>query len=214
MTQKRVEKNLDGCLSVILNLFGIQPKQAAVPLPYKVRESLLTPAELRFHTALTQAVEGRAAIYPKVGLQDVFSITDREGYRAARNRISTRHVDFLICELGTLKPLFGVELDDSSHNRTETQRHDLFKNQVFEMGHLALVRVTARQQYNVDELKNALQEFFPKEAGTQTPPLCPNCKIPMVRRTARQGEHKGQEFWACPNFPTCKELINIESIAG
>ena len=158
MTQKRVENNVDGCLSVILKLFGIQPKQAAVPLPYKVRESLLTPAELRFHAALTQAVEGRAAIYPKVGLQDVFSITDREGYRAARNRISTRHVDFLICEVGTLKPLFGVELDDSSHNRAETQRHDLFKNQVFEMGHLALVRVTARQHYNVDELKNALQQ--------------------------------------------------------
>ncbi len=209
MARKQV-REFEGCLSAIFRLFGMGVKEN-VPtyLPYRTKDSILTAAENRFYLALLKAIDNRAVIIPKVGLQDVFAITDREHYMTARNRISTRHIDFLICEVNTLRPLFGVELDDSSHNKAETQKHDMFKNQVFETAHLALVRVAVKQNYNVDELKTVLQEYFRKEETAQTPPICPNCKIPMVRRTAKQGEHKGKDFYACTNYPTCKELINI-----
>ena len=43
---------------------------------------------------------------------------------------------------------------------------------------------------------------------TQSPvlpaPLCPNCQIPMVRRTVKK---TGHPFWGCPNFPNCQETI-------
>lgn len=210
--QRRTSQQADGCLSAILGLFGIKPKQqveTATTLPYRRRDSLLTPAEHHFYLSLLQAIENRAVIVPKVGLQDVFFITDREKYQHYRNRISTRHIDFLICETGTLKPLFGIELDDSSHSRSETQKNDLFKNMVFDAAMLPLVRFPVKGTFSTEEIKEKLLPFFKQEEKAEEAPLCPNCKIPMVRKTARQGEHKGKDFWACSNYPTCKELINI-----
>lgn len=208
---KRVTQDIDGCLTAIFRLFGIKPNQETVTsLPYRRRDSLLTPAEHHFYLSLLQAVDNRAVIVPKVGLQDVFFITDKEKYQHYRNRISTRHIDFLICETGTLRPLFGIELDDSSHNRAETQRLDLFKNMVFEAALLPLVRFPLKGTFYIEEIKAKLQPYFEQNEKTETPPLCPNCKVPMVRKTARQGEHKGQDFWACPNYPTCTKLFNIQ----
>lgn len=210
--QRRQFQEFDGCLSAIFRLFGLAEKEDPTKsLPYRRRDSILTPAEHSFYITLLHALENKAVVVPKVGLQDVFFITDREHYQAARNRISTRHIDFLICETGTLKPLFGIELDDSSHNKTETQKHDLFKNLVFEAALLPLARIRVKNTYDVNEIQAAIEPYFIKWELTNTPPTCPNCKIPMVRKTARHGDHKGQDFWACSNYPTCKELMNIEA---
>lgn len=36
---------------------------------------------------------------------------------------------------------------------------------------------------------------------------CPKCEGAMVLRTARKGEHPGQQFWGCANFPKCRYVI-------
>lgn len=209
--QRRTSQQVDGCLSVIFQFFGIKQKEdTPTLLPYRKRESILTPAEHRFYVTLLHALENQAVVIPKVGLQDVFLISDQENFRSYRNRISTRHIDFLVCEASTLKPLLGIELDDSSHNRAETQKNDLFKNMVFDAALLPLVRFPVKGTFQAEEIKEKLQPFFKQEEKAEEAPLCPNCKIPMVRKTARSGEHKGKDFWACVNYPTCKELINIE----
>lgn len=40
--------------------------------------------------------------------------------------------------------------------------------------------------------------------------LCPKCGVPMVRRTAKRGEKAGSEFYGCPNFPKCRQVVNCE----
>lgn len=40
-------------------------------------------------------------------------------------------------------------------------------------------------------------------------PICPHCKIKMVKRTAKKGSNTGNEFYGCPNYPACKQTINI-----
>ncbi len=40
-------------------------------------------------------------------------------------------------------------------------------------------------------------------------PLCPNCGIPMVLRTARHGERLGQQFYGCANFPRCRHTLQL-----
>lgn len=42
------------------------------------------------------------------------------------------------------------------------------------------------------------------------PPICPNCGVQMVIRTAKSGDRKGKLFWGCPNYPKCKQIINID----
>lgn len=216
MAQRRTEQNANGCLSVFFKILDLVfGERLAASLPYRKKESILTPIESRFYVALNQAIDDMAVIVPKVSLQDIFSINDKDHYRAARNRISTRHVDFLVCELSTFRPLFGVELDDSSHKASSRKQSDDFKNSVFEAAMLPLVRVPARQQFNVDELKTIIQPYFEKreEINIELPPICPNCGIPMVRRTAKHGDFKGGDFWACPNYPRCTEKKNIPSPA-
>lgn len=35
-------------------------------------------------------------------------------------------------------------------------------------------------------------------------PCCPQCRRPMSKRTARKGENRGEKFWGCSSFPTCR----------
>lgn len=42
-----------------------------------------------------------------------------------------------------------------------------------------------------------------------TKPLCPECKIPMVRRVVSKGPNLGKKFYDCPNYPKCREIIEI-----
>ncbi len=37
-------------------------------------------------------------------------------------------------------------------------------------------------------------------------PSCPTCGSPMIRRTARRGEHAGEEFWGCSRYPECRGI--------
>ncbi len=41
-------------------------------------------------------------------------------------------------------------------------------------------------------------------------PVCPKCKIPMVKRKAQKGANAGKEFWGCAHYPHCRQIINIE----
>ena len=35
-------------------------------------------------------------------------------------------------------------------------------------------------------------------------PTCPACGEPMILRTARRGEHTGEQFWGCSRYPRCR----------
>lgn len=60
-----------------------------------------------------------------------------------KNRISRKHVDFLLCDSQTMRPRVGVELDDSSHAREDRQTRDALVQQVFDAAGLALLRFRA-----------------------------------------------------------------------
>lgn len=47
------------------------------------------------------------------------------------------------------------------------------------------------------------QETVPSEA-----PRCPRCGVPMVLRVAHR-KQPGRVFYGCPNYPLCREIINI-----
>ncbi len=39
--------------------------------------------------------------------------------------------------------------------------------------------------------------------------ICQKCGSPMVKRVAKRGTNKGNEFWGCSNFPKCKHIISL-----
>jgi hypothetical protein len=212
---QRAEKQADGCLTAILKIFSPSAGRkdlASLLYPYETK-NVLTPAERDFYQVLKSVVGEEATIFIKVGLQDIFKITDQSIYTTARNRISTRHLDFLLCDPETFMPIAGIELDDSSHNREDRVRYDEFKDRVFAAAVLPLIRFPVRAKFEAAEIRAVLQSYFgkpeteePKKIEQeQQPILCPKCGVPMVLKTAGKGAYKGQVFYACPNFPKCRE---------
>jgi hypothetical protein len=205
--QTQIENGAKGCLTFLLDLlFG---EKDSFSFPYKTRDSLLTPAERDFYLALLKAVANKAVIIPKVGLQDVFYIANKQQYLSARNRIAQRHIDFLVCEENTLRPLFGIELDDGSHNEEAHKKRDEFKNKIFEAASLPLIRMPVKQKFDAAAIRESMRPYLKFEETSEAIPSCPKCGIPMVRRTAKQGAHVGKDFFACLNYPACHEIINI-----
>jgi hypothetical protein len=103
-----------GCLFAILKLFGISPTPAK--LPYRRKDYLLTQAERSLFGVLSEAIKGRYFIFAKVRLADLLWMPkDTVSRQSHFNRINTKHVDFVICDLASVRPLLCLELDDATH---------------------------------------------------------------------------------------------------
>jgi hypothetical protein len=83
--------------------------------------SFLSPAEHNFFSVLRTTVSDQAAISVKVGLGDLFDVssTKPREFRIYRNKIDRKHVDFLLCDPKTVRPLVGIELDDNTKCATQ-----------------------------------------------------------------------------------------------
>lgn len=209
-----------GCLAAILRLFGINLGGGPEPtpsLPYRLRDDFLSPAEYSFYRVLIAAVGDQAVVCPKVNLNDVFFVSRPNENQTYRNKIDRKHVDFLLCHPTTMKPLGGVELDDSSHQRADRQARDAFVDRVFAAAGLPIVHVAARASYNAESLAGELASCFDNTPGSVAPvvavhesgePICPKCGVSMVQRTASKGVNKGNQFWGCRNYPKCREVVS------
>lgn len=134
---------------------------------YALRAVILTPAERSFLGVLEPLLPDDVGYLVKVRLGDVF--TPRKGLDAsrrtrARNRINQKHVDFLLIRTSDLKPLAGVELDDSSHDAEDRQKRDAFVDGVFQSCQLPLLHVPARATYNPNELRASIAGLISKTA--------------------------------------------------
>jgi len=221
-----MKANNQVALAFLLNYFT-----EYFPLVYrKVRDDFLSPTELSYFQVLKSVLGSKAAICAKVRLADLIFVKSKANYMSHFNRISPRHIDFIICYPKTMKPILAIELDDSSHIRPRQQESDLFLDDALAAAGLPLLRVTAQRQYSQQQLIDQLKPYLlkhkpvhPENDGAElvTPnettaekqaasvPNCPKCGIPMVLRVATRGKQKGEHFYGCTNYPQCRELISI-----
>ena len=185
-------------------------------LPYKVVDNILTDTERSFYYSLKLCVGEKAFICPKVGLKDIFFIGKGVGkdYMKYFSKISKKHVDFLLCDPNTMKPLCGIELDDISHTSKKSYERDLFVEKVYKDANFELIRISSKSGYTYNEIETALTGVFNK---SQEMPivqvdddlvLCPKCSNPMILRKATKGQNAGKEFYGCTNYPKCKEVLS------
>ncbi|MGE5252054.1 MAG: DUF2726 domain-containing protein, partial [Bacteroidota bacterium] len=190
--------------------------------PYFLRDDFLSAAEYSFLMVLRLAVSDSALIYAKVSLSDLFYVrsSDASEFRTYTNRIDRKHVDFLLCDPKTVRPIAGIELDDKSHGREDRQARDEFVEGVFKAAKLPLIRVPAKHSYSVSELSSLLQPYLklgPPPAPTapqEAAPRCPKCGSEMFLRTARSGPNQGQKFWGCSRYPQCRGIINVAAVGS
>ena len=95
---------------------------------YKLRKSVLTKNELDFYHCLKSVLGEEPVILSKVRLADIFYTKSGSGYYKALNRITGKHVDFLLCDPNDFKPFMAIEVDDRSHERKDRIKRDDFVN--------------------------------------------------------------------------------------
>src|SRR5947208_877817 len=99
-----------GCLGLFLRILGIAPSTStATTFPFRLRDDFLSPAEISFYHVLISTAGDRFTVCPKVNLSDIFFVSRPDQNQAARNRISRKHVDFLLCDSRSMRPTVGIE---------------------------------------------------------------------------------------------------------
>ena len=192
-----------------------------IQFPYFVRDDFLSAAELSFFQVLRSAVSDSALVLTKVGLGDLFyaKSSDPSLYRTATNRIDRKHVDFLVCDAKTARPLVGIELDDKSHQRADRQERDEFVDTVFKVAKLPILRIPAKRTYSVSEVSELVGKYTgnpvkpaqiaeatpkyiaPEPIKVEGPPCCPKCGGEMVLRTAEKWVKRGRKVLGMQGFP-------------
>jgi ribosomal protein L37AE/L43A len=204
---------------VNLKQFGIRlPAGSGRPeqLPYRQRDDFPSAAELPFYRVLMLALDGSHLVCPKVNSGDIFFVARPNENLSFRNKIDRKHVDSLLCDPATMKPIMGVEMDDENHARRDRQDRDEFVAQVFEAAGLPLLHVRAAASYSPQNIADLVRRAIsgraiPEKviANQADTPTCPKCGTPMVLRTAKKGNQKGEDFWGCKNHPQCRETAGI-----
>lgn len=221
-------RNKSGCLGILLQILGMAPSAHATgpiasyvsglaesepaPLPFRLRDDFLSPAEISFYHILLSAAGDSLTVCPKINLNDIFFVSRPNQNQAARNRISRKHVDFLLCDNRTMRPRVGIELDDSSHAREDRQARDALVEDVFKAAGLPLLRFPVQRGYQISEVASRLAFLtevpapppLPPSQDAMSAPQCPKCGIPLVVRSGNRGQ-----FYGCSNYPKCRTTIPI-----
>lgn len=132
---------------------------APAGMPYNKRARIVTKAELRFYKSLQKAVQDDWEIFAMVRIADILRV--QEGIKNRRswvNKILAKHIDFVLCDPGSLEPICCIELDDSSHQRKDRIERDIFVDEAFRSADLPLVRIPVRSSYLAREIRELIEE--------------------------------------------------------
>ena len=129
-----------------------------VSYPYVAAESLFTKNEQAFLRVLEQAAEDYR-VFGKVRVADVVEV--RKGLsgserQKAFNRISQKHLDFVLLKPHDLSVWCAVELDDKTHGRADRKSRDTLLENVLAAAEVPLVRVPSKRTYDVAEIRALL----------------------------------------------------------
>jgi very-short-patch-repair endonuclease len=130
-------------------------------LPYVARPALVTKSELRFYKSLQKAVQDDFEIFGMVRIADLLRVEpDAQNKRKWLNKILAKHIDFVLCDPGSLQPRVCIELDDPSHNRPDRIERDIFVNQAFDSAGLPLLRIPTQPSYRAREIRELIEDVL------------------------------------------------------
>ena len=144
-------------ITFIAAILKLKDKTSTGEIPYQARGALLSPAELSFFRVLQNAVGQLVLVCPKVRLTDILKPTEKQNYQTALNKISRKHVDFVLCDPATTKVLGVVELDDKSHDREDRVARDSFVDNAFSGAGIQIVHFKTSASYSVEEIRQQLR---------------------------------------------------------
>ncbi len=149
--------------AVLLRQLGHANKPKTGVIGYEGVPEFLSPAERSFFGVLQQAVASEYQIFAKVRLADIIRPArnpSRSGWQSAFNRITGKHVDFVLCEPARLRVIAVIELDDRTHEKLERGIRDGFIDSALGDARIPVLRVSARQAYSPVQIREQVRSLF------------------------------------------------------
>lgn len=123
---------------------------------YKKRK-FLTDNEKRYYNYLSNYAEKRNfQIISKIRLADLIEVDEKYSTRnidkkISFSKISSKHIDFALCNKQDLEPLLLIEIDDNSHNRPDRIERDKFIDKSLRTAGYKIIHIN-----NIDNLEKQL----------------------------------------------------------
>jgi len=176
---------------------------------YQSIGALFTQAERSFYGVLMQALKDEYVVFGKVRVADIIkpqSGLSRSEWQRSFNKVSAKHIDFVICNKNTLSVLCAVELNDSSHQRADRAKRDAFLSEAFSSAKIPLVEIKAKRAYMISDVQNQLESYIaePPISSTGDIKACPQCGAALVERVSKRGKNQGNSFLGCSTYPKCR----------
>jgi hypothetical protein len=228
-------------LVALLLLKKFSKPGSSTSFSYQSKTTLCSAAERSLLGVLDQLLADRYRIFLKVRLADLIEIpkgVSKSPRQSALNRISGKHVDFVVCDKNDISILGVVELDDQSHKSARRRERDRFLDSALDSAGIEIVHIRAQNAYSVIDIQNQLQNHFlfmsgnaeanphrsvfnsdeqgktqPISDDTETIEICPDCGGALVKRQAIKGKYAGKYFLACSNYPKCRKIVPINQTA-
>jgi hypothetical protein len=89
-------------------------------------------------------------------LADVIACRKGEFKQAAFNKISAKHLDFVLVHATNSRILAAIELDDASHRAADRVARDRFVDRALASAKISLVRIPAAANYDPADLTATL----------------------------------------------------------
>lgn len=147
-------------LKIVVTFFEKRKKQ---DISYIKKNSVLTESERDFFIVLNKIIGNDFLILSQVSLMEILAIPnglDKSQHYSAKNRIQAKHIDFLLCEKESTRPLLVIELNGSSHEEpNRILRDDFLKNALASAG-LPFLQVPRASRYDEMELSNRIHDLL------------------------------------------------------
>ena len=130
-----------------------EEKDIKDPMPYLLTESIFTKSENSVYKILENiSAKNNVKIFAKVRIADIIKIEKQnKNFTYWFNKIKSKHVDFLICQPETFKPLLAVELDDYTHNYKSRKERDDFVDKIYSDVGLPVLHITEINSVKIEQ---------------------------------------------------------------
>lgn len=130
-------------------------------LPYRLVTPILTQREKKAYFIINSyCIKNNLALFSKIRLADFITpkntIHNKDFYFWF-NKISAKHVDFLIVQQGSFIPLLAIEVDDPTHYRADRQERDILVDNIYFSVGLPIIHIWDLSAEKIEsEINNVL----------------------------------------------------------
>lgn len=125
---------------------------------YTAKDCFMTATEKDFFQKLYKVAGEKYYIFPQAHLSSILNhkVTGQP-WKGAFSHINGKSVDYVLCDKTTLKPVYGVELDDYTHEYSNRQERDKEVERMFQCANIPLVRFSSAN-VSEEEIENKFIE--------------------------------------------------------